>query len=270
MLDLGFYGLSLNPFEKNSMLGRMSFGSRDHKKALDAMEAAVKRNGFALVTAKSGLGKSHVVDRFIQSIDLSAHVVSYISPGRTTLIELYRQLSIEFKLEPFGNKQKLINSIRRFLYSSYTRGKPAIIIIDEAQDLKPDILSELRILMSYDHDTLDVFTLILAGEPKLASTIQNNELLDSLRQRITNHYQFIGLSDEEISSYVSHKLEFAGGSNIIIDDKAMKTLCEASRGVSRTIDHIMCDALIWGIQMQHPTIDSEVMQRAVDSQSLLA
>ena len=70
-------------------------------------------------------------------------------------------------------------------------------------------------------------------------------------------------------SYVFHKLQLAGGSNLLIDDAAMKILCESSQGISRTIDHIMSYALTWGIQMHHPTMDADVMQRAVDSQSLL-
>ena len=270
MLNLGFYGLSVNPFEKNSMLGRQSFVSRDHRRALDAMNAALERNGFAVITARSGLGKSHVVDRFVQSLDASAHPVSYTAPGRTTLSELYRQISIDYKLEPFGNKQKLVSSIRRFLFGTYSRNRPAVIIIDEAQDLKPEVLSELRILMCFEHDTLDVFTLILAGEPRLASAIQNTDALDSLRQRVTSHYNFIGLSDDEVAAYVAHKLELAGGSDLIIDDAAMKILCESSRGVSRAVDHIMCDAVAWGIQMARHTIDAEVMRHAVDSQSLVS
>ena len=123
--------------------------------------------------------------------------------------------------------------------------------------------------MNFEHDSIDVFTLILTGEPLLASNIQNKEKLDALRQRVTHHYNFIGLSDDEIAAYVTHKLAFAGGSDVLVDDAAMKLLCESSQGISRTIDHIMSYALTWGIQMHHHTIDTEVMQRAVESQSLL-
>ena len=95
------------------------------------------------------------------------------------------------------------------------------------------------------------------------------EKLDSLKQRVTSHYNFTGLTNDEIPAYVSHKLEFAGGSNILVDEGAFKVLCESSQGISRTIDHIMSDALRWGIQLKRRTIDAEVMQRAVDSQSLM-
>ena len=249
MAVLDYYGLAFDPFEKNSLLGRQSFISRDHRKATEAMQAASTKNGFAVITAKSGLGKSHATDRFLESLDASAYTPAYVVPGMATITELYRMLCIQFKLDPSGNKQRLLHSVKHFLYNCFMRKKPAVIVIDEAQDLKVDTLAELRILRNFDRDSTDVFTLILTGEPLLASMIQNKERLDSLKQRVTSHYNFTGLTNEEISAYITHKLAFAGGSDILIDEKAVNLLCESSQGISRTIDHIMSDALRWGIQM---------------------
>ena len=269
MAALDYYGLSFDPFGKNALIGRQSFVSLDHQKAQAAMENAALRNGVAVITAKPGLGKSHAMDRFLDSLDPSSYTVGYISPGTVTSTELYRLLCIHFKLEYIGNKQRLLGNLKHFLYSCYMKKKPAVVIVDEAHDLKTDTLAELRILRNFNRDSTDVFALILTGEPSLASMLQNKEKLESLRQRVTSHYNFNGLSNEEISAYVNHKLAFAGGSDILVDDGAFKVLCESSQGISRIIDNIMSDALKWGIQMNHRTIDSEVMQRAVDSQSLL-
>ena len=268
MAALDYYGLAFDPFEKNALIGRRSFESLDHKKAVSAMEAATARNGFAVITAKPGHGKSHATDRFLESLDLSAHTAGYVSPGMVTSTELYRMLCGQFSLEQNGNRQRLLENVKHFLYSCYLKKKPAVVVIDEAHDLKVDTLAELRILMNFNRDSTDVFTLILSGDLVLANMLQNKEKLEPLRQRVTNHYNFNGLSNEEITAYVAHKLAFAGGSDILMDDGALKVLCESSQGVSRTIDHIMSDALKWGIQMNHRTIDAEVMQRAVDSQSL--
>ena len=269
MAALDYYGLSFDPFDKNIMVGRQSFQSRDHKKAMEAMQDAVSRNGFSVITARSGLGKSHAVGRFLDSLDASSHTAAYIAPGFATTSEFYRMLCIQFKLDPTGNKQRMLNTVKHYLHSCHLRNKPAVIVVDEAQDLKIDTLSELRILMNFERDALSVFTLILSGEPALASMIQNKEKLDALKQRVTSHYNFTGLTNEEVCAYVTHKLEFAGGSNILMDDGAFRVLCESSQGISRTIDHIMSDALKWGIQLNHRTLDAEIIQRAVDSQSLI-
>jgi type II secretory pathway predicted ATPase ExeA len=77
------------------------------------------------------------------------------------------------------------------------------------------------------------------------------------------------LSDEEIPLYLKHKLEFAGGNTLILDDDALRCLCTASCGISRTIDHIMTDALAYGAQTGRNRIDAEIMQVAIDNQSLV-
>ncbi len=269
MAFLDFYGLEFDPFEKNALLGRQSFESRDHQKALSAMNAAAGRNGFAVITARSGLGKSHAIDRFLASLDTSAHTIGYVAPGMVSANELYRMLCSQFKLDPSGNKQRLLHSVKNFLQNCFLRKKPAVVVIDEAQDLKIETLSELRILMNFDRDSTNMFSLVLAGEPILASMIQNKEQLDSLRQRVTSHYNYTGLSNDEVRAYVNHKLAFANAPDILVDDEAFTILSESSQGISRTIDHIMSDAFTWGFQMKRRTIDAEVMQRAVDSQSLV-
>ena len=266
---LEYFGLSFDPFEKNALKDRQSFLSNDHQKASSALSGALSRNGIALITARSGLGKSHVIDQFLGSLDSGTHPHAYVVPGIASPIDLYRLLCSGFKLDPSGNRQRLLSRLQAFLYSTYARNRPAVIVIDEAHDLKITTLAELRILRNFEHDSIDVFTLILTGEPSLASVIQTRDSLDSLHQRITNHYRFNGLSNDEVTAYVNHKLAFAGGSDFLVDPGAYQVLCDSSQGISRTIDHIMSDALRWGFQLRHQTIDAEIMQHAVDSQALV-
>ena len=112
--------------------------------------------------------------------------------------------------------------------------------------------------------------MVLSGGPSLNDLIETTEKLSALYQRITNHYDFTGLSDEEIPLYLKHKLEFAGGNNLIIDDDALRVLGTASCGISRVIDHIMTDALAYGAQIGRNRIDAEIMQVAANNQSLTA
>ena len=268
MIDIGFYDLSFNPFEKNSLLGHQKFISRDHRKAVQAMKGAFEEEGFAVIVAPPGIGKSVAIDDFISYVDTSKHAISYVAAGNSKLQELYKLIAIEFKLESEGGSNKLRTIIKRFLLNNHMRNQSSVVIIDEAQDLKPKVLTDLRILRNFEHDTLDAFTLILTGEPKLANIIEHNEDLDALKQRVTHHYYFLGLSDMEISDYINHRLQFAGGSNILVDDEAMAVLCESSRGITRIVDRIMSNAIAWGVQMQRRTIDKEVMERAIGSLAL--
>lgn len=263
------FGLSLDPFLKNAMQGHQSFLSRDFHNASEILRSGVERNGVVILTAGPGLGKSHAIDRFLSGLDTSRRSGTYVCPPFVSVTEFYRMIAQELGLDPTGNKQRLQCRIKTHIYSVYKRGRPIVLVVDEAQDLKYAVLEELHIFLNFDHDTTDAFTLILSGGPALNEIIDTTEKLASLKQRITNHYDFKGLSDEEIPLYLKHKLEFAGGNNLILDDDALRCLCTASCGISRTIDHIMTDALAYGAQTGRNRIDAEIMQVAIDNQSLV-
>lgn len=265
-----FFGLSIDPFLKNAMQGHPSFLSTDFHNASEILRSGVERNGVVLLTAEPGQGKSHAVDRFLAGLDTSRNSGLYVCPPFVPITEFYRMIAKELGLDPTGNKQRLQSRIKTHIYSVYKRGRPIVLVVDEAQDLKFSVLEELYVLLNFDHDTTDAFTLILSGGPSLNETIDTTEKLSPLKQRITNHYDFNGLSDEEIPLYLKHKLEFAGASNLLIDDNALRCLSTASCGISRTIDHIMSDALAYGAQLGRTRIDAEIMQVAIDNQSLVS
>lgn len=265
-----YYGLKFDPFIKNSMIGHQSFESRDFYNAMDQLKAGTARNGVVLLTATPGLGKSHTIDRFLMSLDSAKYYSAYVCPAFVSSLECYRMIAQALGLDSTGNKQRVINRIKAHILSCYKRGRSLVLIIDEAQDLKMDILAELHIFLNFERDSLDVCTLILTGNPSLNETIETIEKLDALKQRITNHYDYVGLSDDEIPRYLKHKLEFAGGSDLFINEEALRILEPASRGISRMIDHIMTAALAYGAQTNKGIIDADVMQFAIDSQSLIA
>ena len=98
-----------------------------------------------------------------------------------------------------------------YLYKE--KGAPLILAVDEAQYLNTAILNDLKMLMNYEYDSLNCFTLILCGESYLNSTLRK-PVHEALRQRVTVHYEFQGLSDEEVPQYVRHKIRCAGGSHV--------------------------------------------------------
>ena len=121
-------------------------------------------------------------------------------------------------------------------------------------------------LMNYEYDSLNCFTLILCGESYLNSTLRK-PVHEALRQRITIHYEFQGLSDEVVPAYVRHKIRAAGGSEQIINEAAMSALNSMSQNNPRVIDNIMSDALTIAMQTDKHTIDADVILAAVNHQS---
>lgn len=162
----------------------------------------------------------------------------------------------------------MFRAIQERLYYLYKEKKqPFILAIDEAQYLNYSILRDLKMLMNYSYDSLNCFSLVLTGEPYL-NHILEKQVHEALRQRITVHYNYEGLSDKEIPEYIRHKLELAGASRQIMEPEAVSAVHGYSEGNARKIDNLMTDALTIGAQQGKTVIDTEVILAAANNQSL--
>lgn len=120
--------------------------------------------------------------------------------------------------------------------------------------------------MNYGYDSVNCFTLILCGESYLNDTLRK-PVHEALQQRITVHYNYEGLSDEEVASYIRHKITIAGGSDAIMDAAALSAVATFGQGNPRIIDNIMTDALTIGAQADKHSIDADVIRAAIDNQT---
>ena len=116
-------------------------------------------------------------------------------------------------------------------------------------------------------DSLNCFSLILCGESYFNRTLAK-PVNEALRQRVVVHYDFAGLSDEEVAKYISHKIQTAGGSLSILSEAALSAVHGYAQGNARMIDNLMTDALIIGEQTAKQVIDPETILAAVNNQQL--
>ncbi|MCH4035170.1 MAG: hypothetical protein LKE85_14535 [Lachnospiraceae bacterium] len=129
------------------------------------------------------------------------------------------------------------------------------------------LTNDLKMIMNFRYDSLNCFTLILVGESQLNIKL-SLPIHEAIRQRITVHYDFKGLTADEIPAYVRHKIHVAGGADSIIDDAAMASVHSLSQGNPRVIDTLMTDALTIGAQMDKKVIDAEVIMAAANNRQL--
>ncbi len=143
-----------------------------------------------------------------------------------------------------GNKPGMFDAIQGQVFHLYKeKRQPLLLAVDEAQYLSTAILNDIKMLMNYRYDSVNCFTLILCGEPYLNNTLRK-PVHEALRQRITVHYTFSGLSDAEVADYVRHKLVCAGGAETIIDPTALSALHSHSQGNPRVVDNLVSDVLL--------------------------
>jgi len=145
--------------------------------------------------------------------------------------------------------------------------KPFTLIFDEAQELSTAIFKDLKMILNFAFDSLNCFTLVLAGEPYLNRNLEKS-IHDALRQRIVIHYSFSGLSDEETHQYLLHKLRIAGAADSIFGQGTLPAIIGYARGCPRLLDNLMNEALNLGAQLDRPSLDTDVIMAAVNNLAL--
>jgi len=122
-------------------------------------------------------------------------------------------------------------------------------------------------ILNHDFDSLNCFTLALAGEPHL-NNILEKPIHEALRQRIVIHYNFTGLSESETEHYIRHKLNIAGAADSILGAGTIPAIIGYTHGCSRLIDNLMNEALTLGAQLEKSSIDTDIILAAVNSLAL--
>jgi len=268
MLDNSSFGLSCNPFSKQALNVKDCFESNDYRQMIDRLNFLKDVNGIGVFTAKPGMGKSFVLSCFNKSLNTNLYQMLYICLSTISVGEFYKQLCDILGLDVRGGKTVMFKAIQeRVFYLFKEKRCPLILAIDEAQYLSSGILNDLKMLMNYRYDSLNCFSLILSGEPRLNFNLEK-PVHEALKQRITVHYNFKGLSPDEISEYIHHKISLAGGTTAILATNAIPTITGFCNGNPRIIDNLMSDALMLGTQLNTKTIDAELIMAAANAQVL--
>ena len=217
-----YYGLSFNPFDKQNAREKDRFLSKDISEMTSRLDYLKDTRGIGLFTARPGMGKSFALRCFAKSLNPNLYHMEYICLSTVSVMEFYRQLCSVLGVEPRGGKPGMFRAIQeQILYLYQDKKQPLLLAVDEAQYLSTGILEDIKMLMNYGYDSLNCFTLILCGEPHLNSTLRK-PVHEALRQRLTVHYNFSGLSDSEVAQYVLHKIACAGGSSFF--SKRLRTV----------------------------------------------
>jgi len=268
MLNLAYYGLSHDPFSKQTLKVRDFFESTDHKEMITRLHFLKEINGIGVFTASPGMGKSFALRCFQNVLNSKLHQMHYICLSTVSVAEFYKQFCELLGLDVRGGKTVMFKAIQERIYYLYKEKRcPLVLAIDEAQYLSSGILKDLKMLMNYHYDSLNCFTLILSGEPYLNRTLEK-PVNEALKQRITVHYNFSGLNPDEVKDYIHHKISVAEGATDIISPDALQTIIGFSQGNPRIIDNLMGDALALGAQLDKQTIDSEVIMAVANGQTL--
>ena len=263
-----YYGLSYNPFDKQQLKEKDFFQSKDFVEMTNRLNYLKEVRGIGVFTARPGMGKSYALRCFAGNLNPSLCHMEYLCLSTISVADFYKQFCAILGVRDKGGKPAMFQAIRdQITYLYKEKRQPLLLAIDEAQYLGTAILNDLKMFMNYNYDSANYFTLILCGESYLNETLCK-PVHEALRQRITVHYNYNGLTDEEVSKYVLHKLRLADASETIISEASLSVIHSHTQGNPRLIDNLMTDALTIGAQHEKKVIDADVVRDAISNQGL--
>ena len=245
-----FFGLRQEPFSI-APDPRYLFMSERHREALAHLLYGLRGGGgFVLLTGEIGAGKTTVCRCFLEQIPKRCNV-AYIFNPKLTVIELLRTVCEEFRIPLDAERvrsesvKEYLDPINEFLLKTHAVGQNNVLIIDEAQNLSPEVLEQLRLLTNLETSERKLLQIILIGQPELRDMLARPEL-EQLAQRVIARYHLKALTESETVQYIRHRLGVAGLSGMVpFDRAARKRIHELSRGVPRRIN-LLCDRSLLG------------------------
>jgi len=239
-----FYGLSAKPFRLRPD-PHFFFGSKGHKRAMAYLEYGLSQGeGFIVITGEVGAGKTTLVRNLFNKLSSEQIVAAHIVNTHLDSDDTLRMVVSAFGL-PYENVSKadLLTRLEQFLRASDQQGRRALLVVDEAQNLKPGTVEELRMLSNFQTDDKCLLQTFLIGQPEFRATLHSPGM-QQLRQRVIASYHLGPMDAEETKLYIEHRLHTVGWKNDpSFSDGAHDAIFTYTGGIPRKVN-TLCDRLL--------------------------
>ncbi len=260
---LEFYGLREPPFTLQPDPGFLYLGKR-HSMAYTLLEYGVlNRAPITVITGEIGAGKTTLLRHLLDNLEQESVTVGLISNTHRAFGNLLEWISLAYDL-PFEERSEaaLYRQFVDFLIREYAEGRRTVLIVDEAQNMDPATLEELRVISNVNADKDQVLQLILAGQPELRETLRRPEL-EQFAQRVSVDYHLSPLEPEETDAYIRHRLRVAGGDAELIEAAARRFIHHQAGGIPRLVNNLCETALVYGFAAQQKPVSAELVHEVV-------
>ena len=259
-----YFGLNEKPFSI-SPDPRYLYLSQRHADALaHLLYGIAESGGFIQLTGEVGTGKTTLIRSVLGQLPEHTEIALILNPQLSTkqfLQAICQELHVEFHGR--DTARQLIDHLNRRLLELHAVGKRAVLIVDEAQTMSPELLEQVRLLTNLETSRQKLLQIILIGQPELREMLSRPEMRQ-VAQRITGRYHLEPLSAADTAVYVSHRVRVAGGRPGIFDQRALRALFRLSQGIPRLINVIADRALLAAYTLETPEIGARLVRRAAD------
>lgn len=257
-----FFGLKEAPFNVTPD-PRFFYFSRHHLEALSTLLYGIEnRRGFIEISGEIGAGKTTLCRTLLKEIQGRAHSAFIFNP-KLSQVELLETIVEDLGIQPKGKRRKdYFDALNRFLLQELEKGMNTVLIIDEAQNLSPKALEQIRLLSNLETTREKLLQIILVGQPELRGLLARPDLIQ-LRQRIAIRYHLPALTREEVEKYIVHRLRIAGAEEKLFTPEAVDRIYERSSGIPRLINVLADRALLGAFTKNLRIVEAAVVEEAL-------
>ncbi|MHB8881931.1 MAG: ExeA family protein [Thermodesulfovibrionales bacterium] len=243
---------------------RYLFMSGQHREALAHLVFGISSDGgFILLTGGVGTGKTTVCRCLLEQVPKDCDIAFILNP-KVTAGELLATLCDELRIAyPEGNSsiKVFVDRINAYLLDAHSRGRRTVLILEEAQNLDPEVLEQVRLLTNLETNQRKLLQIIMLGQPELRDMLGRDDLRQ-LSQRITARYHLGPLAPEDVAAYIAHRLAVAGVRGSLFPDATIGKICRLTNGIPRLIN-VLCDRALLGAYAQgRELVDAETLKKA--------
>lgn len=260
-----FFGFSEKPFDVTPD-PRFLYLTAGHREMLASVVYGIQeRRGFITIVGEVGTGKTTLLNAVLDRLNRKVHV-AFIFNTNVTFDEMLTMALLDLKLasgEETLSKVEALSRLKGFAVEKLSQGGNVVLLVDEAQNLEPSAMENVRLLSNLETRKHKLIQIVLSGQPELDVKLSQPELRQ-LSQRISMRRYITPLSEKETFEYIQHRLNVAAHTGpALFDHRAQQLIWEYSGGVPRKIN-VLCDnALLIGYALRQKTIDTSVIEEAI-------
>ena len=260
---LRHFALTRLPFETPAHTDEL-FRCDSHREAEARLKHLIDLRGIGLLTGESGSGKTSVCRHVTEALHPGRYRVCYVALSTANVMDMYKSIGWELGLPTEHSRAAAYRAIQAEITRlvGEARQQP-VLVVDEAQHLRSDVIEDLRLLTNFDMDTAPRLCLVLIGLTGLRQRL-GMAVHESMQQRLIVQHHLRGLTREELDPYLAHRLRLAGCELPLFDPPAIEALYQSARGLPRLINRIAHYALSAAAVEDARTVDAEHLARAVE------